>query len=81
MKIFIILALLTLLGGTSGGPLAYGLCQTGCNTVWVACCAAAGATAGVVTGGAGAIPAVLACNVAQGACMAICAAILLTPTI
>ena len=24
------------------GPLAYGICQTGCNTVWVACVAAGG---------------------------------------
>ena len=37
----------------SGGPLAYGICQTGCNTVVVACYAAAGYTFGTVTAGAG----------------------------
>ncbi len=25
----------------------YGLCQTGCNAAWVACCTAAGVTAGI----------------------------------
>ena len=37
----------------SGGPLAYGICQTGCNAVVVACYAAAGFTFGTVTAGAG----------------------------
>ena len=75
------LSVLTLMAGQShAGLLSYGLCQTGCNTVWVACCAAAGTTAGVATGGLAVPAAVLACNIAQGSCMAICAAILLTPT-
>ena len=33
-----------------GGPLAYGICQTGCNALAVACYAAAGATMGVTFG-------------------------------
>ena len=39
-----------------------------------------GGTAGVTTGGAAVPAAILACNVAQGACMATCAAIALAPT-
>lgn len=62
------------------GLLGYGLCQTGCNGVAVACYSAAGFTFGTVTAGAG-IPAVLvACNTALGACMAACAGVALTPT-
>ena len=62
------------------GPLAYAICQTGCNTVWVACVAAAGGTAGVSTGGAAVPAAILACNAAQGTCMAACVAAGLSPT-
>lgn len=63
------------------GPLAYGICQTGCNAVWVACVAAAGGTAGVSTGGAAVPAAILACNAAQGVCMAGCVAAGLSPTL
>ncbi|KAF8869837.1 hypothetical protein BD779DRAFT_1681644 [Infundibulicybe gibba] len=31
-----------------GGPIAYGICQSGCNAVVVACYAAAGFTFGTV---------------------------------
>ncbi len=62
------------------GLAAYGACQTGCNTVWVACVAAAGGTAGVSTGGVAVPAAILACNAAQGVCMAACAGIALAPT-
>ena len=62
------------------GPLAYAICQTGCNTVWVACVAAAGGTAGVSTGGVAVPAAILACNAAQGTCMAACVAAGLSPT-
>jgi hypothetical protein len=52
----------------------YGVCQTGCNAAWVACCAALGYTAGTFTGGS-ALPAALAtCSTQQGVCMAACAA-------
>jgi len=57
------------------GLAGYGICQTGCNTLWVACCAGAGGTAGVTTVGAAVPAAILACNAAQGICMAACAAI------
>ena len=42
--------LLTMAALGNCGPLGYAICQTGCNTVWVACCAAAGGVAGVTTG-------------------------------
>ena len=77
-KIFI---LFTLFSTAQSGPLAYAICQTGCNTVWVACVAAAGGTAGVSTGGVGVPAAILACNAAQGACMAACVAAGLSPTL
>ncbi|KAG0018422.1 hypothetical protein BGZ81_010247 [Podila clonocystis] len=71
---------LTIIGLATAGPLAYGICQTGCNAVAVACYAAAGFTFGTVTGGAG-IPAVIAgCNTALGVCMAACIAAGCAPT-
>lgn len=66
-------------GQAQAGPLAYGLCQIGCNTAVVACYTAAGFTFGAVAAVA-ATPAILACNAAQGACSAACAAMALTPT-
>ncbi|KAH9894857.1 hypothetical protein C8Q73DRAFT_790064 [Cubamyces lactineus] len=63
------------------GPIAYGLCQTGCNAVVVACYAAAGATFGTITAGVGTPAAIIACNVALGQCSAACATIaLFAPT-
>ena len=62
------------------GLAAYGICQSGCNAVWVACVAAAGGTAGVSTGGVGVPPVILACNSANGICMAACIAALAAPT-
>ncbi|OQV14256.1 hypothetical protein BV898_11493 [Hypsibius exemplaris] len=62
------------------GILAYGACQTGCNAGWVACCSAAGVTAGTVTAGLGVPAAVMACSALQGTCMAACAALALAPT-
>jgi hypothetical protein len=85
MKIFLAFALVNILTfiGTAHGGLAglaaYGLCQTGCNTGWCACVAAAGGVAGVSTGGAAIPAAILACNVLQGTCMAACAAMALSP--
>eukprot|EP00389_Voromonas_pontica_P006425 GDKH01009635.1.p1 GENE.GDKH01009635.1~~GDKH01009635.1.p1 ORF type:complete len:80 (+),score=9.10 GDKH01009635.1:151-390(+) len=72
--------LFALLFVVSGGPLAYGICQSGCNAVWVACVAAAGGTAGVSTGGAAVPAAIMACNAGQGVCMAACVAAGLSPT-
>ncbi|KAF7371167.1 Proteophosphoglycan 5 [Mycena sanguinolenta] len=63
------------------GPIAYGLCQTGCNTVAVACYAGAGLTFGTVVAAAAAPAAAIACNVALGTCSATCATVaLLAPT-
>ncbi|KZP33060.1 hypothetical protein FIBSPDRAFT_847674 [Athelia psychrophila] len=62
-----------------GGPLAYALCQTGCNGLAVACYAGAGFTMGVAI--VAAPPAIIACNLALGTCMATCATVaLLAPT-
>ncbi|KIK80004.1 hypothetical protein PAXRUDRAFT_159823 [Paxillus rubicundulus Ve08.2h10] len=63
----------------TAGPLAYGLCQTGCNVLVGACYAGAGFIFGVTI--VGAPPAILACNAGLGTCMAACAATaLLAPT-
>jgi hypothetical protein len=53
----------------------------GCNTLVVACYAAAGATFGTVVAAAAAGPAILACNAGLGTCSAACASVaLLAPT-
>ncbi|PNH05266.1 hypothetical protein TSOC_008486 [Tetrabaena socialis] len=44
------------------GPLAYAICQTGCNALVVACYGAAGYIFGTVTAGAGVPVAILTCN-------------------
>ncbi|KAM6501371.1 hypothetical protein JOM56_004385 [Amanita muscaria] len=63
------------------GPLSYGLCQTGCNTVAVACYAAAGFTFGTVVAAPAAPVAIIACNAALGTCSAACATVgLFAPT-
>ena len=62
------------------GPLAMGICFTGCNALWVTCVAAGGGVAGVSTGGLGVPAAILACNVGQGFCMSSCAIALALPT-
>ena len=62
------------------GLIAYGLCQSGCNAVAVACYAAAGYTFGTVTAGAGVPAAIAACNSALGACMSGCIAAGLAPS-
>ncbi|KAH7042872.1 hypothetical protein BKA57DRAFT_483025 [Linnemannia elongata] len=62
-------------------PLAYGICQTGCNSLAVACYGAAGFTFGTLTAGAG-IPAVIvACNAGLGTCMVGCIAAGFAPTL
>ena len=80
-NIFNLLIMMALFTNTAhSGLVAYGICQTGCNAVWVACVTAAGGVAGVSTGGVGVPAAILACNVAQGVCMAACVAAGLSPT-
>lgn len=78
VSLFAILLLLPLIA--ESGPLAYGICQTGCNAVVVACYAGAGFTFGTVTAGAGVPAAIVACNTSLGVCMAACVAAGLTPT-
>jgi hypothetical protein len=63
-----------------GGPLAYGICQSGCNALAVACYAGAGFAFGTVTAGAGTPAAIVACNAALGTCMAACIAAGFLPT-
>ena len=66
---------LTLLSSlAAAGLLSYGICQTGCNAVVVACYAGAGLTFGTITAGAGIPAAGVACNSALGVCMAGCVA-------
>jgi len=79
VKFLIVLALFA--STAHSGPLSYAICQTGCNTVWVACVAAAGGVAGVSTGGVAVPASILACNAAQGVCMAACVAAGLSPTL
>ncbi|KDR81157.1 hypothetical protein GALMADRAFT_136196 [Galerina marginata CBS 339.88] len=76
-----LIALCTTTSFVSAGPIFYGICQTGCNAVAVACYAGAGATFGTVVAAAAAPAAILACNSALGTCSAACAAVtLLAPT-
>lgn len=69
-----------IIGLTNAGLLAYGICQSGCNALAVACYGAAGFTFGTVTAGA-AIPAVIVgCNSGLGTCMVACIAAGFAPT-
>lgn len=62
-----------------GGPIAYGMCQTGCNVLAVACYTAAGFTFGVTIVGAPAV--IVGCNIGLGTCMGTCATVaLFAPT-
>ena len=75
LSIFQILPMLV-----EGGPVAYGICQTGCNCVAVACYAAAGFTFGTVTAGLGTPAAIVACNTSLGSCMTACVVAGFAPT-
>ncbi|TVY92812.1 hypothetical protein LAWI1_G003505 [Lachnellula willkommii] len=75
----IIAALATTTTLVAAGPAAYGLCQTGCVGVAVACYSAAGFTFGTVAA-ATAPAAIVACNSAYGSCCATCHALLFAPT-
>ncbi|RPA97678.1 hypothetical protein L873DRAFT_1809475 [Choiromyces venosus 120613-1] len=60
------------------GPISYGICQSGCAGVVVACYSAAGAVFGTVPAAAAtAIPALAACNSAFGSCSHFCASVTL----
>jgi hypothetical protein len=78
--VYMVILSMICLKRVNAGPLAYGICQSGCNFAAVACYAAAGFTFGTITGGAG-VPAVIAtCNASLGTCMACCIAAGFTPT-
>ena len=79
--LYLLVILSTILGLSNAGPLAYGICQSGCNAVVVACYAAAGLTFGTVTGGVGAPLAIVACNTGLGTCMVACVAAGFAPTL
>jgi hypothetical protein len=64
---------------TEGGIISYGICQTGCNALAVACYAAAGFTFGVPTWGAAIPAALVSCNNALGVCMTVCALVIPLP--
>ncbi|ETW79310.1 cep2 cellulose medium expressed protein 2 [Heterobasidion irregulare TC 32-1] len=70
-------SLLSAIPLVAGGPISYGLCQTGCNTVAVACYAAAGFQFGTVVAAAATPATILACNAALGTCSATCATLVL----
>jgi hypothetical protein len=77
----VLLTLALLFAWIEAGPIAYGICQTGCAALVVACYSGAGAVFGTVTAGIGTAPALLACNSAFALCSTKCAAIaLLAPT-
>ncbi|KAG1726616.1 uncharacterized protein EDB91DRAFT_1061537 [Suillus paluster] len=80
MNLKSIVVLLTAVAAPAvAGPLGYAICQTGCNSLAVACYGAAGFTMGVALP---AVPAVLvSCNVGLGTCMAACAVVALSPTL
>merc|ERR1711862_78946 len=81
VRAMLVLVVLAIAVGTAqSGPLAYGICQTGCNAAVVACYAAAGVTFGTVTAGAATPAVIVGCNVALGTCMAACVAAGCTPT-
>ncbi|KAJ3742886.1 hypothetical protein DFH05DRAFT_1262705 [Lentinula detonsa] len=76
----ILLPILPVLAGmqsAQAGPIAYGLCQTGCNVVAAACYAAAGFTFGTVIAAPTTPAVILGCNAALGTCSATCAAVAL----
>ncbi|KAI0089603.1 hypothetical protein BDY19DRAFT_872480, partial [Irpex rosettiformis] len=76
-----LLALVAVAGTANAGPIAYGICQTGCNAVAVACYAAAGFTFGTVVAAPATPAVIIACNAALGTCSAACATVaLFAPT-
>jgi len=81
LSIFATVAALAATPSVLGGPISYGICQTGCNTVAVACYAAAGFTFGTVVAAAATPAVILGCNVALGTCSSMCATVaLFAPT-
>ncbi|KAF7923799.1 uncharacterized protein EAE98_007617 [Botrytis deweyae] len=73
-----ILLIAVFAGITTAGPIAYGVCQSGCAAVVMACYGAGGATWGA-TAAATAPATIVACNTAFGVCSAKCAVLLAAP--
>ena len=69
-KLLTTLAAAAFIGQSAAGPVGYGICQTGCSGLVVACYTAAGATFGTVVAAAATPAAILGCNAAFGACSA-----------
>ncbi|KAF8869089.1 hypothetical protein BD779DRAFT_1682623 [Infundibulicybe gibba] len=55
-----------------GGPISYGICQSGCYAAAVICYAAAGFTFSVIVATPAIPPALLVCNAGLAACSAVC---------
>lgn len=62
MNKIIFLVFLFFVNSSYAGPLSYGICQTGCNSLAVTCYGAAGFTFGTITGVLDAPPSIIACN-------------------
>uniref|UniRef100_A0A914W1N3 Cysteine-rich protein n=1 Tax=Plectus sambesii TaxID=2011161 RepID=A0A914W1N3_9BILA len=76
----ILIVVLAVAPTVEGGPaLAVG-CVAACNAGAVACYASAGLVFGTITAGVGTPIAAVLCNLAQGTCMAACAASVIAPT-
>jgi hypothetical protein len=73
--------LLGMLEYSVAGPLAYGICQTGCNALAVSCYAAGGYIFGTVTAGTGVPGTIAACNVGLGFSMTQCVVAGFSPTL
>ncbi|THV03464.1 hypothetical protein K435DRAFT_651135 [Dendrothele bispora CBS 962.96] len=70
---------LAILQSTQADLIAYGICQTTCNSAAAACYAAAGFMFGTMIAVHNVPPVVLACNTGLGTCSATCVVALLTP--
>ncbi|KAG2485774.1 hypothetical protein HYH03_015487 [Edaphochlamys debaryana] len=80
LPLLLCLALGAALHGADAGVAAYGICQTGCNSLAAACYGAGGSVFGTVAAAFGAPASILGCNKALGACMSSCVAAGLTPS-
>ena len=83
MKVSTVIKLLyifNLIQQSHSGPITSGACMYACNIGAVACYASLGFVFGTVTAGAGTPAGIIACNVAQGACMTGCGALIVSPT-
>ena len=79
VKYIIVLAMFIQIA--QSGILAYAICLSTCKTAWLACYTAAGGTVGISTIGLTVVtPVIMACNIAEDVCMAVCDAVCPLPT-